>query len=363
MTTLRLTPRGSHPIGTTLLAIAAAFVLAEATSSPAQAQAPAATAAAPAAKLDPPVKPTVTGTYVGNGKPAAIKFVIVTETEPFSDKEAISIIFSEKDPATSKKPDFDAMFGKLGSALILKVFREDGGVFGCQVVHSAHKKQGFSAIGQTKVVDFKIAGGNVSGRVVTDKELEFFGDTWTVDLTFAAPLPAKLRDAAPSTPKPVAKETKPEKKDPEPAGPLVAAHKLPFPKDAADLEFKSMVKQIQFTSPRPVAAVTKEFATNLKQQGWKEGAGNLVGAKNSILKYEQGAAKLTVMINPATAGSTVKIFSEGLDWSEAEAGPSARPPKPAESAKSVEDAIKDADAEAQKAIRDALKGIPAIPGM
>jgi hypothetical protein len=313
-----------------------------------------------APQLDPPVKPTVTGKFTGNGKPAAIKFLTVTEHDPFSDKEAITLIFSEKDPSTSKKPDFDAMFGKLGSALIIAVFREDGGVFGCQVVHSAHQKQGFSSVGSIKTEDFKIAGGNVSGRLTTGKEQDAFGEKWDVDLTFAAPLPAKLRNAAPSTPKPVASEpSKSEPKEPaKPVGPMMAAAKLPFPKDAADLEYKALVKQIQFTSPRPVTPVTKEFQANLKQQGWKEASGNLVGPKNSILKYEQGPSKLTIMINPATGGSSVKIFTENLDWTDAENTVSTK--KPADAPKSAEDALKDADTQIQKALKDALKGVPGM---
>src|SRR6187402_3795599 len=65
------------------------------------------------AKLDPPVKPTVSGKFTGNGKNAAVKYVVVEEREPFSGRDAISLIFTEKDPVTVKKPSFDAMFGKL----------------------------------------------------------------------------------------------------------------------------------------------------------------------------------------------------------------------------------------------------------
>src|SRR5688572_14397087 len=91
-----------------------------------------------------PVKPTVSGKFTGNGKNAAIKFVTVEEHEPFNDKEAVTLIFTEKDPASAKKPSFDAVFGRLGSALILSV-HYDGGIFGCQVAHSAHQKQGFNS--------------------------------------------------------------------------------------------------------------------------------------------------------------------------------------------------------------------------
>src|SRR5688500_19800040 len=94
--------------------------------------------------------------------------------------------------------------------------------------------------------------------------------------------------------------------------------------------------QIHFSSARPVEAVTKEFSANLKQQGWKEGAGSLMGKQNAILNREQGDAKLTIMIQPAGAGagaggksgagggSVVKIFTEGLEWNgSGDATPSA----------------------------------------
>ena len=73
------------------------------------------------AKLDPPVKPTVSGKFVGNGKNAAVKFVTVEEHEEFNGQPAVTLIFTEKDPATARKPSFDAAFGKLGSALTLNV--------------------------------------------------------------------------------------------------------------------------------------------------------------------------------------------------------------------------------------------------
>ena len=318
-----------------------------------------ATAQTPA-KLDPPVKPTVTGKFLGNGKNAAIKFVMVGEEEAFGGKEALKLIFTEKDPATSKKPSFDAMFGKLGSALILSV-DHDGGIFGCEVAHSAHQKQGFSSVGRIKMAEFKIAGGNVTDHASTGGELDTFGEKWEVDLTFAAPLPAKSRNVPVAPPKPVATEPgKPAIKVPKAAtGPLIAARKLPFPKDATNVEFKALVKQIQFSSAQPVEAVAKEFAANLKQQGWKDGAGNLMGKKSAILKREQGDAKLTIMIQPATSGSVVNIFTEGLDWSgfDGAASPAKKDtgvPKIGDVDGEVGKALHDA----QKALQDALKGVP-----
>jgi hypothetical protein len=51
------------------------------------------------------------------------------------------LVFTEKDHSKDNKPDFGAMFGKYGSALIISC-DEDGGIFGCQVVHSCTQKTG-----------------------------------------------------------------------------------------------------------------------------------------------------------------------------------------------------------------------------
>lgn len=307
------------------------------------------------AKLDPPVKPTVSGKFIGDGKAAQIRFVLVEEHEPFSGKEAVTLIFTEKDPATAKKPSFDAMFGKLGSALILNV-HHDGGIFGCQVMHSAHSKQGFTALGRIHMVEFEIAGGNVNGNVSTGGVLDTFGQKWEVDLKFAAPLPAKLRNAPVAIAKPAASEPRETKQAPKaPAGPLIAARKLPLPGDATSIEYKQLVEHIQFSSPRPVAAVANEFAARLKQQGWKEGGASLMGKTNAILKRELGDAKLTIMIQPASTGSVVKIFTEGLDWSGG--GAESKPPAPKKAAEDDDDA-EDIEKEAQKLLKDALKSLP-----
>jgi hypothetical protein len=305
------------------------------------------------AKSGPAVKPTVSGKFVGNGKNAAVKFVTVEEHEPFSGKEAVTLIFTEKDPATAKKPSFDALFGKLGSALILNV-HHDGGIFGCQVAHRAHEKQGFTSLGEIKMAEFKIADGSVSGHVSTGKELDTFGEKWEVDLKFAAPLPAKLRGARGAAAKPVANEPgdSANKAPKRVTGPRIAARKLPLPKEATNVEYKAM--QIHFSSARPVEAVTKEFSANLKQQGWKEGAGSLIGKQNAILQREQGDAKLTIMIQPAAAGggSVVKIFTEGLEWN----GSGDATPAPNKTEDDV--SVDDIEAEAKKLLNDALKSLP-----
>ncbi len=311
--------------------------------------------AAPA-KLDPPVKPAVTGKFLGDGKPAAIKYVFVEEHEEFDSKPAVTLIFTEKDPATSKKPSWDAGFGKLGSALILSVFY-DGQIFGCEVAHSAHKKSGFSATGEIKTTDFKIEGGNVTGHVTTGGTLDAFGQKWEVDMTFAAPLPEKLRTASLALPKPAANVPPPASGDTPDrpakaaATPTLFARDLPLPKDAKDVQFKGLVEQIHLTSAQPVTAVADDLSARLKKQGWKDGTGGVRGPKSAILKREQGDASLTIMIQQAPAGSTVKIFAEGLNWDgvpEGQAPAAGNPPAD----------IDAAEKEAQKALKDALKSLP-----
>src|SRR3954466_14034454 len=112
------------------------------------------------------VKPTVTGVFKGNGKDAKLEYVSARWGEPFSGKTGIAVVFTEQDHSKAKKPDFDASFGKFGSALIISL-HEDGSIYGCQVVHSAHKKQRFSSIGKIETSDFNFADGKVEGGITT----------------------------------------------------------------------------------------------------------------------------------------------------------------------------------------------------
>jgi hypothetical protein len=120
------------------------------------------------------------------------------------------------------------------------------------------------------------------------------------------------------------------------------------------VQYKQLVEHIQFSSAQPVEAVANEFSTKLKAQGWKDGAGSLMGKKNAILKREQGSAKLTIMVQPAAAGSVVKVFTEGLDWSGGDDG--AKPP--AKGKPTADDDNIDIEKEATKLLNDALKNLP-----
>lgn len=132
----------------------------------------------------------VTGKFIGNGTEARLAHAVVVPHEPWDGQKAYEIVLSEKDPAGVKKPEFDAMFGKLGHALIVAV-TEKGDIFSTQVCHQALKKKSFSSSGTLSVENFKIEGGQMSGRFFTEGPDEFFGDTWEIDLTFQAALPGK----------------------------------------------------------------------------------------------------------------------------------------------------------------------------
>lgn len=145
-------------------------------------------------KLDPPVKPSVSGKFSAGGKAADLKFVIVQQREEFGGKEAVRIVFTERNPNDSKDPGFDAGFGKLGNALILSV-DTTGSIFGCEVAHTGHSKSPFSAIGEIQMTEFDLSTGNAKGKVSTGGAIDAFDEKWEAELTFAAPLPDKLRTA------------------------------------------------------------------------------------------------------------------------------------------------------------------------
>ena len=274
------------------------------------------------------VKPSVTGVFKGNGKEAKLAHVSAHWREPFNNQPGMVLVFTEKDHSKDKKPDFDAAFGKFGNALIISL-NENGDIFGCQVVHTAHTKQGFSSIGQIKTNNFQFADGQVQGELTTDGQAEVFGETWEVNLKFAAPLgeiPKEFQVADSDTPEKAAIDkaatVEPttnlsEKAVPEPAEDELNIEDLALTKDASDIEYKEVVEQLLFKSKANVKSVCAELAANLEVQGWtKEGGSDLVTAASGILKRKRGDAELTIFVKPENGGSQVQIFTKGLSWDE-----------------------------------------------
>jgi hypothetical protein len=276
------------------------------------------------------VKPSVTGVFKGNGKEAKLAHVSAHWCEPFSDKPSMVLVFTEKDHSKDKKPDFNAAFEKFGSALIISL-HEEGGIFGCQVVHSAHEKKGFSSIGSIKTNNFKFADGQVEGELTTDGQVDTFGETWEVNLKFVAPLGEIPPEFQPADQKETEKETTDNpatKKQPiklttgklseEPTTPPPAdqlnVKDLALTKDATDLEYKALVEHLLFKSKLGVKTVCAELASNLKTQGWTNDDSDLITGTSAILKRKRGDATLTIFVKPENGGSEVKIFTEGLSW-------------------------------------------------
>ena len=268
------------------------------------------------------VKPSVTGVFKGNGRDAKLAYVSAHWREPFGDKPSMDLVFTEKDHSKDKKPDLNAAFGRFGSALIISL-HDDGEIFGCQVVHSAHKKQGFSSIGSIHTNDFTFEGGKVEGELTTDGQVETFGDTWDVKIKFLAPLGEIPKEFQPAESKKRASTTsgnKPttDESNDEPVGQPQAAElnvkDLALTKDATDVEYKALVEHVAFKSRSNVKKVCAELAANLNAQGWNNDGRDMVQPQSSILKRKRGEATLTIFVKPENGGSEVKMFTEGLSW-------------------------------------------------
>jgi hypothetical protein len=269
------------------------------------------------------VKPSVTGVFKGNGKDAKLAHVSARWGEPFSGKPGIVLVFTEKDHSKNKKPDFDAAFGKFGSALIISL-HEDGDIFGCQVVHSAHKKQGFSSIGNIEATDITYADGKVEGELTTHGQVDTFGEKWEVNLKFVAPLGEIPKEFQPAPSKEPEQETTGKQATTEPSeksasGPAkdkLNVKDLALTKDASDVDYKTLVEQLGFKSKANVKSTCTELSTNLKAQGWTKQGGDLITPASAILKRKRGTAELTIFVKPENGGSEVKMMTEGLAWDE-----------------------------------------------
>jgi hypothetical protein len=269
------------------------------------------------------VKPSVTGVFKGNGKDAKLAYVSAHWREPFGDKPSMDLVFTEKDHSKDKKPDLNASFGRFGSALIISL-HDNGEIFGCQVVHSAHQKQGFSSIGSIHTNDFTFENGKVEGELTTEGQVDTFGETWEVKIKFVAPLgeiPKEYQVAESTETKqasPKSEESEPVESDTrtatKPAAPGLNAKDLALTKDATDVEYKSLVEQMSFKSKLPVKSACADLSANLKAQGWAKDGDDLITPNSSILNRKRGSAKLTIFVKPEAGGSEVKMMTEGLSW-------------------------------------------------
>ena len=282
------------------------------------------------------VPAAVSGVFKGNGQDAKIAYVSARWGEPFNGKTGIVLVFSEKDHSKDKRPDWNVAFGKFGSGLIVSL-HEDGQIYGCQVAHSAHKRSGFSSIGNVETTEFNFADGKVEGELTTNGQVETFGDTWEVKLKFVVPLgetpkefqvPESKKEEKPASAEPPKKPATTDADDDDddedddtddvaakPKAGGLKVKELALTKDATEVEYKQVVEHVLFKSKSDVKAVCAELAASLKAQGWTNDGPDMIQAQSSILKRKRGGgAKLTIFVKPGASGSQVQMFTEGLSW-------------------------------------------------
>ena len=95
------------------------------------------TNAAPAA----PAGAAVSGIFAADGQQSVQTQVTAHPDDPFDGQQVTALVFSARDQGGDPKAANDAMFGKFGDALVIKV-EPDGTVIGAQVMHAGLKGQG-----------------------------------------------------------------------------------------------------------------------------------------------------------------------------------------------------------------------------
>jgi hypothetical protein len=184
----------------TFVCLAGLLLLAACSKAPAppesaNASAPAApTAAGPQAAASPVATsatgPAVSGTFTGNGKPATLTQVTAHKDDPFDGKPVTALVFSAKDQGGDDKAAVDALFNKFGDAIVAKI-EPDGTVLGVDVVHAALQAPGGSIqiSGSFKTQNYSESGGQISGRLTSNGDVDIFDQKVAVDITFHTKAP------------------------------------------------------------------------------------------------------------------------------------------------------------------------------
>ena len=133
---------------------------------------------------------TLSGVYKGNGTPAKLTQVTAHKGEPESGQPVTVLVFSAKDQAKDPKAGFNALFGKFGDALVVKVF-PDGKIYSIDLIHSKLDSPGGSiqVFGVGTMQDFAMTGGDISGHLTSGGPKNVRDQTWEVDLTFKTKAP------------------------------------------------------------------------------------------------------------------------------------------------------------------------------
>jgi uncharacterized protein YuzE len=179
----------------TFACLAGALLIAACSKAPAPAQGANATApsgpqAASAPAATPATGPAVSGTFTGNGKPATLTQVTAHKDEPFDGKPVTALVFSAKDQGGDDKAAVDALFNKFGDAIVAKV-EPDGTVVGVDVVHAGLQTPSgsISISGVFKTKNYSETGGQISGELTSNGEVDIFDQKLAADITFHTKAP------------------------------------------------------------------------------------------------------------------------------------------------------------------------------
>jgi len=132
---------------------------------------------------------TLSGVEKANGKPAVLTQVIAYKGEPESGKPVTLLVFTSKDQGHDPKAALNALFGKYGDAIVVKVFT-DGKIYSTDVRHSAldlGPVPSATLFDVVRMQDFKVTGGEISGRITGKTDIR--SQPWEVDLTFKTAAP------------------------------------------------------------------------------------------------------------------------------------------------------------------------------
>ena len=133
---------------------------------------------------------TLSGVYKVDGKAAALTQVAAYAGRPESGQPTTVLVFSTKDQGKDPKAAFDALFGKFGDALVVKVL-PDGTVYSVDLVHASLNSPSGSAqvFGVAKINNFKAGGGEISGELTSGGPRDLRDQKWEVDLRFKTKAP------------------------------------------------------------------------------------------------------------------------------------------------------------------------------
>lgn len=82
-------------------------------------------------------------------------YAVAMPSDPFSGEETVEVVLTEQDPSAEAKPATKALFGKFGSALVLKITKS-GDLIGCDIAHRALSTKPISASGRVNISDFNL---------------------------------------------------------------------------------------------------------------------------------------------------------------------------------------------------------------